>query len=417
MDDRTATTAATVSAEQQAAYRGGTKLRQQYPTVAYLRRRASRRIPRFAFEYGDGGAGSDQGIRRNWAGLDAVELVPRYGVMPALPAVDVELFGRKYAAPLGIAPMGGPAIIWPGADSLMAEAAQRARVPYTLGTVGGITIEQAAKLAPDVLWFQLYRMARNDHWLGFELLRRCEAAGVHVVVMTVDVPVRTVRPREVVVGLGGSKFSPGPRMLSEMLRSPGWLMSLWRHGHPRFANIKTYAGENASVNEVISFARSEIGGAFTWDEIARFRDKWKKPLVLKGIMHPADAERAIALGIDGVWVSNHGGRQIEALPAPIDVLPAIAAQAGSRATVLFDSGVRSGLDVVRAVALGAHAAFAGKAFLWGLGALGADGPRHVIDLMIDETRAALGQIGAKSPAAARSVVIRHPGALAFTSAP
>jgi L-lactate dehydrogenase (cytochrome) len=413
MDDRTNATAATVSAAQQAAYRGGTKLRQQYPTVAYLRRRASRHIPRFAFEYGDGGAGSDQGIRRNWAGLDAVELVPRYGVMPALPAVDVELFGRQYAAPLGIAPMGGPAIIWPGADALMAEAAQHARVPYTLGTVGGITIEQAAKIAPDVLWFQLYRMARNDHWLGFELMRRCEAAGVHVLVMTVDVPVRTVRPREVVVGLGGSKFSPGPRMIYEMLRSPGWLMSLWRHGHPRFANIKTYAGENASVNEVISFARSEIGGAFTWDEIARFRDKWKKPLVLKGIMHPADAERAIALGIDGVWVSNHGGRQIEALPAPIDVLPAIAAQAGSRATVLFDSGVRSGLDVVRAVALGAHAAFAGKAFLWGLGALGQQGPGHVIDLMVDEARAALGQIGAASLAEAPAVEHRHTGALSY----
>jgi L-lactate dehydrogenase (cytochrome) len=415
MDDRTTAPAATVSAQQQAAYRGGTKLRQQYPTVAYLRQRASRRIPRFAFEYGDGGAGSDQGIRRNWAGLDAVELVPRYGVMPALPAVDVELFGRKYAAPLGIAPMGGPAIIWPGADALMAEAAQRSRVPYTLGTVGGITIEQAAKLAPDVLWFQLYRMARNDHWLGFELVRRCEAAGVHVLVMTVDVPVRTVRPREVVVGLGGSKFSPGPRMIYEMLRSPGWLMSLWQHGHPRFANIKNYAGDNASVNEVITFARNEIGGAFTWDEIARFRDKWKKPLVLKGIMHPADAERAIALGVDGIWVSNHGGRQIEALPAPIDVLPAVARQAGARATVLFDSGVRSGLDVVRAVALGAHAAFAGKAFLWGLGALGPDGPRHVIDLLIDEARASLGQIGAKSPADARSVVIRHPGALEFPS--
>jgi L-lactate dehydrogenase (cytochrome) len=266
-----------------------------------------------------------------------------------------------------------------------------------------------------VLWFQLYRMARNDHWLGFELVRRCEAAGVHVLVMTVDVPVRTVRPREVVVGLGGSKFSPGPRMIYEMLRSPGWLMSLWQHGHPRFANIKNYAGDNASVNEVITFARNEIGGAFTWDEIARFRDKWKKPLVLKGIMHPADAERAIALGVDGIWVSNHGGRQIEALPAPIDVLPAVARQAGARATVLFDSGVRSGLDVVRAVALGAHAAFAGKAFLWGLGALGPDGPRHVIDLLIDEARASLGQIGAKSPADARSVVIRHPGALEFPS--
>ena len=287
MDDRTAATTATVSAAQQASYRGGDKLRTLYPTIDYLRRRASHHIPRFAFEYSDGGAGTDAGIRRNWAGLDAVELVPRYGVMPALPPVEVELFGRKYAAPLGIPPMGGPAIVWPGADAYMAQAAQRARVPYTLGTVGGITIERAAELAPDVLWFQLYRMARNDHWLGFELMRRCEAAGVHVMVMTVDVPVRTVRPREVVVGLGGSKFSAGPRMLYEMLSSPGWLMSLWQHGQPRFANIKNYAGANASVNEVISFARSEIGGAFTWDEVARYREKWKGPLVLKGIMHPA----------------------------------------------------------------------------------------------------------------------------------
>ncbi|MBX9775027.1 MAG: alpha-hydroxy-acid oxidizing protein [Xanthobacteraceae bacterium] len=413
MDDTTAATAATVPATQQAQYRGGDKLRTLYPTIAYLRERARRHIPHFAFEYSDGGAGTDGGIRRNWAGLDAVELVPRYGVMPSLPPVNVELFGRKYAAPLGIPPMGGPAIVWPGADSYMAEAAQRARVPYTLGTVGGITIEKAAELAPDVLWFQLYRMARNDHWLGFELMRRCAAAGVHVMVMTVDVPVRTVRPREVVVGMGGSKFSAGPRMIYEMLRSPGWLMSLWQNGQPRFANIRNYAGEHASVNEVISFARSEIGGAFTWEEIARYRDKWKGPLALKGIMHPADAERAIALGIDGIWVSNHGGRQIEALPAPIDVLPAIASQVGSRATVLFDSGVRSGLDVVRALALGAHAAFAGKAFLWGLGALGGGGPKHVIDLLIDETRASLGQIGAKTPADARSVVIRHPGVLAF----
>jgi isopentenyl diphosphate isomerase/L-lactate dehydrogenase-like FMN-dependent dehydrogenase len=412
MDDRTAAvSAATVPAAQQAAYRGGSKLRQRFPTIPYLRGKARTRIPHFAFEYGDGGAGADIGIAHNWAALDAVELVPRYGVMPTLPPIEVELFGRKYAAPLGVAPMGGPSIIWPGADGLMAAAAQRMRVPYTLGTVGGITIEQAVALAPDVLWFQLYRMARNDYALSFDLMRRCEAAGVHVLVMTMDVPVRTTRPREVVTGLGGGKFSPGPRMIYQMLRSPGWLISLWKHGHPRFANIKPYAGANACVNEVITFARNEIGGAFTWDEVARFRDKWKRPLVLKGIMHPADAERAVALGIDGIWVSNHGGRQIEALPPSIDVLPAIAAQVGTRATVLMDSGVRSGLDVVRALALGAQAAFAGKAFLWGLGALGAHGPKHVIDLLIDETRASLGQIGAATPAAARAAVIRHPCAL------
>jgi L-lactate dehydrogenase (cytochrome) len=277
--------------------------------------------------------------------------------------------------------------------------------------VGGLTIEQAAEYAPDVFWFQAYRMARNDHALGFDIMRRAEEAGGHVFVMTLDVPVRTTRPREVAVGLGGGKFSPDLRMIVDMLSSPGWLRALAENGRPKFPNFTRYCGENADINKVVAFARAEMGGAFTWDEVARFRDRWKKPLVVKGILHPADAEKAVSLGVDGIWVSNHGGRQIEALPASIDVLPAIAAQVGSRATIFFDSGIRSGTDVVRAVALGAHIAFAGKAFLWGLGALGAEGPSHTIDLLTDETRAALGQIGAHAPAEARSVVIRHPGAL------
>src|SRR5947207_2121102 len=227
---RTAATDTTVSAAEQAAYRGGSKLRQRFPTIAYLRRHARRHIPHFAFEYSDGGAGTDAGIARNWAALDAVELAPRYGVMPALPPVEVELFGRRSKAPLGIAPMGGPAVVWPRADRHMAEAAQRARVPYVLGTVGGLAIEDAETIAPDVLWFQLHRMARKDHALGFELVRRAEAAGVHVLVMTIDVPVRTTRPREVVVGLGGGRFSLTPRKILDVLSAPGWLMALARHG-------------------------------------------------------------------------------------------------------------------------------------------------------------------------------------------
>jgi (S)-mandelate dehydrogenase len=140
------------------------ELYRRYPTIDYLRRRARERLPHFAFEYSDGGSGKDDaGIRRNWAALDAVELVPRYGVMPSLPPCDVELFGRRYAAPIGIAPMGGPAIVWPGADIYLARAAQRARIPYTFGVVGCSTIEKIAEVAPDVCWFQLYRAARNDH--------------------------------------------------------------------------------------------------------------------------------------------------------------------------------------------------------------------------------------------------------------
>ncbi len=388
------------------------KLHRRFPTVAYLRRHARRRLPRFAFEYMDGGAGADGGIARNWAALDAVELVPRYGVTTALPPIDVEIFGKKYAAPLGIAPMGGPSIVWPGADQCLAAAAQRAKVPYTLGLVGGMTVERAAEIAPDVLWFQLYRCWRNDHAIGFDLVRRAQAAGVHVLVLTVDVPVRTTRSREVAAGIT-SPFRPDLHMLCGILTSPGYLRALWQCGQPRFGNLKPYTHATADVNAVERFVRQEMGGAFTWDEIARYRDRWQRPLIVKGILHPADAEKCAALGVDGIVVSNHGGRQVEGLPAAIDALPAISRAVGKSTTVMFDSGIRSGLDVVRAVALGAKAAFAGKAFLWALGALGSHGPDYLIELLIEEMRAVFGQVGARRPAEACSLIFRHPGALQF----
>jgi (S)-mandelate dehydrogenase len=389
------------------------QLHRYYPTTDYLRRRARRHIPRFAFEYSDGGSGKDDaGIRRNWAALDAVELVPRYGVMPTLPACEVELFGRRYAGPIGVSPMGGPSIIWPGGDTHLARAAQRARIPYTLSTAGGATIEEIAAIAPDVFWFQLYRLANNNHAIGIDLVRRAAAAGCRALVLTLDVPVRTTRPREVATGIAGA-FNVNFAILSQIVRAPGWGFALWKYGVPRFANLRAYMSGNPSLNEVIAFARRELHGAFTWDEVGRYRDQWKGTMLVKGVLHPQDAEKAVALGVDGLIVSNHGGRQVEALPAAIDVLPAIARQVGKRATVLMDSGVRSGSDVVRAYALGAAAAFAGKAFLWGLGALGTEGPGHVIDLLIDETQAALGQLGARTIEEVRSVAIRHPGALAF----
>jgi (S)-mandelate dehydrogenase len=202
-------------------------------------------------------------------------------------------------------------------------------------------------------------------------------------------------------------------MLASILASPSYLASLLRHGQPRFGNLKPYTKDDADVNEIAAFTRREMGGAFTWEEVAKYRERWKRPLVVKGILHPADAEKCVALGVDGIVVSNHGGRQVEGLPAPIDALPAIVRAVDGRASVMLDSGIRSGLDVVRAVALGADMAFAGKAFLWGLGALGAEGPSHVIDLMIDEMRSAFGQIGAFVPAQARLAAIRHAGALQF----
>ena len=386
------------------------ELQRRYPTIYHLRECARRRTPAFSFDCADGGAGADRGIERNWQALDAVELVARYGVTSTLPPTDIELFGQRYAAPIGIAPMGSPGIVWPGADELLAAAAQRARIPYALSTVAGLSIERAAQLAPDVFWFQLYRYAKNEHAVGLDLVRRAETAGARVLVLTLDVPVRTTRTREVLAGIT-TPFRFTPAMVLEALSCPRYLAAFLRKGIPRFANFTKYVGENTGTNEMIRFMQSEMRGAFTWEDVARYRDQWKRPLVVKGILHPEDADKAVSLGADGVIVSNHGGRQIEALPATIDALPAVVAAVNKRAAVIFDSGVRSGLDVVRAIALGADAAFAGKAFLWGLGALGSEGPEHTIDLFIDEIRASLGQIGARSCAEARSVVIRHPGAL------
>jgi (S)-mandelate dehydrogenase len=379
------------------------QLHRRFPSTQYLRDGARRRVPHFAFEYADGGAGNgDTGIKRNWAAFDAVELVPRYGVMPSLPPTSVELFGRRFSAPVGVAPMGGPSIVWPGADEYLARAAQRAGVPYMLSTVGGATIERIAEVAPDVFWFQLYRFAGNNHAIGLDLVRRAERAGCRTLVLTLDAA----------TGLAGS-FRVDRKIILQSALAPAWAMALWRNGTPRFANVRAYAGEGISLSELVAFTRREMGGAFTWDEVAQYRGWWKGNLILKGIVHPADAEKAMALGADGVIVSNHGGRQNDALPASIDVLPAVVRAVGNRATVMIDSGVRSGSDVVRACALGASACFAGKAFLWGLGALGADGPGHVIDLLIEETQAAMGQLGALSVDALRSLTIRHPGVFQF----
>src|SRR5206468_8103445 len=175
-----------------------------------------------------------------------------------------------------VAPMGSPVVVWPGADKAIAKAAQRARVPYTLGVVGGATIEEIAEIAPDVFWFQLYRFAKNDHAIGFDLIKRAEDAGAHLLMLTLDVPVRTTRSREVVVGMGGGGvFHPDLRMVAGILTSPGWALAMLRNGRPRFANIEPYAGPGSSLNDTIRFARREMGGAFSWEEMARYRDRWK----------------------------------------------------------------------------------------------------------------------------------------------
>jgi (S)-mandelate dehydrogenase len=385
-------------------------LKRNFPTVEDLRQRAERRVPRLGYDTVAGGTGNDLCVARNAASLDAIQIVPRYGVDQERISTDVELFGRTYAAPLGVAPMGLQGVMWPGAERHLARAAQKARIPYTAGAVGGVELEELAALAPDVVWFQLYRLARNDHAVGIDLVKRAQAAGVHVLVLTLDTPSRAKRPRELRNRLV-LPFRPSPRMILDALMCPAWLHALLMEGRPSFPTLARYVGKNPSKAEIAAFAQNEVGGGFTWEEVARYRDLWKGPMVVKGLMHPADAEKAVSLGVDGVQVSNHGGRQFEAAPASIDAVPAISSAVGKRATILFDGGVRSGLDIMRAVALGASAALAGRTFLYAVAALGAEGPDYVTTLLIDELRIAMRQAGVHALADISSLVVRHPGAL------
>lgn len=383
------------------------RLRQRFPTIDDLRRRARGRVPRFGFDFVDGGANEEYCVARNVSAFQAIELLPHYCIDGKV-TTDTELFGRKYAAPIGVAPMGSAGLMWPGAEKLFAAEAQRRRIPYVLATPGNASIEEIAAIAPDVFWFQLYRFPDNDHAITFDLVRRAHEAGAHVLVPTVDSAGKSKRPRDIRNGCR-VPFPINPWTTWQVLTSPAWTMQLLRNGMPITANLIPYAA-NASQNATAEVMQVRSGGSHTWEELKRLRDRWKRPFVVKGILHPQDAERAVALGADGIWVSNHGGRHFDGAPAAIDVLPAIVSAVGSRASVMIDSGIRGGLDVIRALALGAKFCFTGRCFAYALGALGEAGAPHVADLFFDEIKTELLHVGAQSVADAANIKVRHPNA-------
>jgi len=383
------------------------RLRQRFPTIDDLRARARWRVPRFGFDFVDGGANEEHCVARNVSAFQSIELLPHYCVDGKV-TTDTELFGRKYASPIGVAPMGSAGLMWPGAEKLFAVEAQRRRIPYVLATPGNASIEEIAAIAPDVFWFQLYRFPDNDHAITFDLVRRADEAGAHVLVPTVDSAGKSKRPRDIKNGCR-VPFPINPWTTWQVLTSPAWTMQLLRNGMPITANLVPYAAK-ASQNATAEVMQVRSGGSHTWEELKRLRDRWKRSFVVKGILHPQDAERAVALGADGIWVSNHGGRHFDGAPASIDVLPAIVSAVGSRASVMIDSGIRGGLDVVRALALGAKFCFTGRCFAYALGALGEAGAPHVADLFFDEIKTELLHVGARSVAEAATIKVRHPNA-------
>jgi L-lactate dehydrogenase (cytochrome) len=363
-------------------------------SVADLKKRARRRIPRFAFDYLEGGCNQEIALARNRSALDAIVMEPRYLEDCAAPDLSVSLFGRRYAAPIGVAPVGLGGLIWPRVAEYLAEAAVQANIPFCLSTVATTSIERAAKLAGECLWFQLY--TPTDPSIRDDLLDRAAAVGCRVLLVTIDVPGVAWRPRDLRNGLSvPPRFDL--RTLLQMAARPVWVAATLRAGIPQFDSMRSYMPKNVTMASSSVFTRSTLTGGLNREALARIRDRWQGALVLKGVETVRDAELALQLGAEGIVVSNHGARQLDASRSPVEVLPQIRAAVGERMTVLADSGVESGADVARMLAKGATAVLAGRAFIYGVGALGRPGAAHTIEILREELARFMGQVRCTRP--------------------
>lgn len=367
----------------------------RYPDVDLLRVRARRRIPRFAFEYLDGGCNEEVNLRKNTEDLRRVELRPYY--LRNYDGVDLrtELFGHTYAAPFGIAPIGLQGMMWPRASEILAEAAFEANIPYTLSTVATADIESIAELTEGRAWFQLYHP--TDDALRDDLLKRCRQSGIETLVILCDVPTFGYRSREIINGL-----SMPPRMtlrnVIQIMGKPNWAIRTLMAGPPSFKTMKKYLPKNVrSLKHLGEFMNRTFTGRLDETKIATLRERWPGNLVMKGVATLEDAETCIRHGLDGIIVSNHGGRQLDAGQSTIKPLSAIAGQCGDRITVMMDSGIRSGPDIARTLASGAEFAFLGRAFMYGVAALGERGGEHTIAILKRQLQQVLEQVCCERP--------------------
>jgi len=352
-----------------------------------LRLRARRRIPRFAFDLVDGGAEDERNMRRNVEALQEIELTPRYMVDVSNVDTRATLFGQTYDAPFGMAPIGMLNAFWPDADRTLARLCKRRNIPYVASSAASTTLESLAEAADGNGWFQLYVSSDADVTEG--LIARAEAAGYTTLMVTADVPAAGKRDRDIRNRLA-VPFRITPEVVAGLIAHPRWSLETLIHGKPNIAN---YADLLQSATSYADVQKTLITPGFTWEGLKRLRARWHGTLLVKGILHPQDAVTCADLGCDGVVVSNHGGRQVAFGPATIDALPAIAEAVGERLTLILDSGIRRGADIVRARACGADFVLAGRAFAYGVGAGGKAGAGRATDILQLELARALGQLG------------------------
>ncbi|HWA38262.1 MAG TPA: alpha-hydroxy acid oxidase [Burkholderiales bacterium] len=362
-------------------------------SIEDLRRLAKRRLPRAVFDFFDGGAEDEVTLRGNRAAFERVRLLPKVLVDVARVDLGAALLGVPSALPLAIGPTGGISAGRPGAELMLARAAKALGVPFTLATPAAFTIEQVANDVGGRLWFQLYAM--RDRPFRERLIQRAAAAGYEAMLVTVDLPVSGKRERDPRNGFV-TPYKPSWRNSRDVLFKPAWLLDIARHGLPGMANLEGYPFSALNPTDIATAVGREMDPALDWDAVKRLRDLWPGKFLLKGVERPDDAQRAAAMGCDGIVVSNHGGRQLDGAAPTLDALPAVAQAVGGKIAVLLDGGVRRGADILKARALGAHGVLVGRATLFGVMAGGEPGARHALEILRSEYERTMKLCGVRS---------------------
>ncbi|MGX9351533.1 alpha-hydroxy acid oxidase [Shimia sp. W99] len=362
-------------------------LHSKYPALNDLRTRACTRIPKFVWEFLDSATGDERTKARNRAALDQILFQPSILHGEITPDTTTFFQGQEFPLPIGIAPIGMSGLIWPNAERLLAAAAKRLNIPYCLSTVASQTPEAVAPDLGPHGWFQMY--PPRDTGIRKDMLARAKRAGFSTLILTVDVPVASRRERQVRSGLTTPPRLT-PRLLAQVAMRPAWALGILQQGMPRMRLIDEYAG-NLTGMDSTAHAGYLLRTSPDWDYLHWLRDHWNGPFLVKGVMRPEDAPKLQDAGVDALWISNHAGRQFDAAPATIDVLPTF--RAATDLPLIVDSGFETGLDILRARALGADFVMMGRGFHYALAALGAKGPDHLVDILQKDLIANMGQMG------------------------
>jgi len=357
---------------------------------------AKKRVPHFLFEYLDGGSYAEVTKERNRTDLEAIVL--RQRVLRDVSHIDssIEMFGRSYAMPVALAPVGLAGMYARRGEVQAVRAAEAAGVPFALSTVGVCPIEEVVEAAAEPFWFQLYVI--RDRSFMRDMLALAREAKCSALIFTVDMPVPGSRYRDYRSGLAGeSRLSGSIRRVWQAMMRPRWAWDVGVFGRPhQLGNVAPVLGKNSGLEDFMAWMGKNFDPSLSWRDLEFVRDNWDGPIILKGILDPDDARQAATMQLDGVIVSNHGGRQLDGVSSSVRALPGIAGAVGDQLNVLVDGGVYSGLDVVRMLALGAKSVLLGRSWVYGLAANGQAGVEHVLELIRKEMRVAMALTGCRS---------------------